>query len=90
MKHGESVRTSVAFGLTTLDYLDICRRVAGRDARLAQSMADTIRARLNGRLASEPAEYEHACRFGSEVRWFFITIVPNRGSHAGAASRKSI
>ncbi|MDF2460276.1 MAG: multi-sensor signal transduction histidine kinase [Nitrospira sp.] len=47
-------------------------------------MADTIGAILNGRLASEPAQYEHACRFGSEVRWFFITIVPNRGSHAGA------
>lgn len=67
-----------------MDYLDICRRVAGRDARLAQSMADTIRSILDGRPVSGPSEYEHACRLGSEVRWFFITIVPNRGIHAGA------
>ncbi|MBA3753735.1 MAG: PAS domain S-box protein, partial [Nitrospira sp.] len=67
-----------------MNYLDICRRVSRRDARLAKSMADTIRAILDGTPISASAEYEYACELDSDVRWFLITIVPYRGRHAGA------
>jgi len=67
-----------------MQYADICQKLTGQASAFAQSVADSIHKILGGAAAIEPCEYEYLCEAGTEQRWFLMTIVPYRGTHAGA------
>lgn len=64
-------------------YTDICQKLTGQDADFARAVSDSIAEVLAG-MYNEPREYEYTCETDLHRRWFLMTIVPYRGTHAGA------
>ena len=65
-----------------VNYLDVCRRVAGKDGGYALEALSGIQAVLNG--ARETFAMEYYCPSLSEDRWFLMSVAPLRRSEGGA------
>jgi two-component system, LuxR family, sensor kinase FixL len=65
-----------------IDYLDVWRRAAGRDATHASELLAGLEAVLNGARASFALEYPS--RMPGGERWFTISVVPLRVPKGGA------
>jgi diguanylate cyclase (GGDEF)-like protein/PAS domain S-box-containing protein len=57
-----------------VNYLEVCDRARGDDAREARSVASGIRAVLSG--AEKRFSIEYSCHSPTEQRWYLLTVTP--------------
>jgi signal transduction histidine kinase len=62
------------------NYLDVCRRTSGPEARQAAEVAEGIEAVLSG--ARPEFRLEYPCHAPDRPRWFLLTVTPLATSHA--------
>lgn len=71
-----------------INYLDVCRRVTGEDAPLAQAALAGIEAVLNGSQGIFTLEYP--CPSPGESSWFTLYVTPLAGGHGAVISHVNI